>query len=668
MLGLLAYNQARFGSPLEFGQRYQLTSLGEVDRCHFGLDFALHNLRLYFFWPVSFTPDWPFVAARPLPEGPVGYYGGEELYCLAGLFPFLWLVLGTFGLLRPRPADSTGTLRANVVVMGAIYFVMGGLILSFFSATERYMVEFVPVLMLLALVGALVVEEALAGGFRIWGFRLGLILTALVTISSGILISFDYHQRSMRRTDPAGWQQLERMVGQTARTLRLVEPPAYGYRLQIEFRPSRVGGVETLAITSNAKFPARIVVEYGSGRKVRLGVEAPDRPRRWGDWFEADSDGKVECAIHLPELAPPNSIAGGSASQAWQSRAATLITARGRTVLAIRGMSARNPGQTLAVAPTFSGRIAGLKPKPFWPEQELPEVRSSWFLTGPAPRNAGERIPLLTGSRPPGAELLLLEGVRPGIARLINATPDGTETSSAEFGLNPEVPVLVEIEHEAIWPSSLADELPQPMPIRVNGVLVWRSAFSAGRLDPDKIQVASNPEGWARASKTATGWRILSEAPARGEEEALRLRVILPQIPAGSAEPLLVLGEVGQADIVGLRHVGNGRWVFFLDRWGIALQQGEPLSLVAGAEHEIAISLPLFRSSAGARLAGGQVAVDVDGRPALRASSDLAGFSFKDLRVGRNDLGATTCSAGFTGWLLAARWQARLGAVEPKLP
>lgn len=668
MLGLLAYNQARFGSPLEFGQRYQLTSLGEVDRSHFGLDFARHNLRLYFFWPVSFTADWPFVAARPLPEGPAGYYGGEELYCLAGLFPFLWLAFCTGGLVRPRPADPAGTLRANAAAMAGAFFVVGGLILSFFSAAERYMVEFVPVLMLLALVGALVFEEALLGGVRIWGARLGLILMALVTISSGILISFDYHQRSMRRTDPAGWRQLERMVGQTARTLHLAEPPAYGYRLQIEFGASRAGEVETLAATSDPKAPARIVVEYGAGRKVRLGVEASDATRRWGDWFETDSDGTVECGIHLPELAPSGPAAGGSTAEDWQSRAATLITARGRTVLAIRGMPSRNPGQTLVAAATFSGRLSGLRLKPFWPEQEFPDVQTSWFLTGPAPRNPGERIPLLAGIRNPGGEILLLEGVRPGAARLVVANSDGRETSSAEFAVNPDVPTLVEIEHEAVWPWSRTEELARPMPVRVNGMLVWRIALFPGRLDPDKIQVASNPDGWGRAPKKPVGWRILTEAPARKGEEALCLRVMLPQIPAGSAEPLVVLGEVGQADIVGLRHVGNNRWVCFLDRWGIPLQEGEPMSLDPGVEHEIAISLPLFRSSAGGKQAGNQVAVDVDGRAALRALSDLAGFSFKDLRVGRNELGATTCSPEFTGWLMAPRWQAALGSLEPQVP
>jgi hypothetical protein len=80
LLALAWYNSARFDSPFQFGQKYQLTSVREGEMNHFGIDYVWHNLRLYFAWPVRWTIDWPFIGARAFPPGPSGYYGGEHVY------------------------------------------------------------------------------------------------------------------------------------------------------------------------------------------------------------------------------------------------------------------------------------------------------------------------------------------------------------------------------------------------------------------------------------------------------------------------------------------------------------------------------------------------------------------------------------------------------------
>lgn len=214
-IGLAWYNYARFDSPFQFGQAYQLTSLKEGEVHHFQLRFLLHNLRVYFAWPVHWTADWPFIASTPFPPGPPGYYGGEELYWLAVLAPVLWFALF---LIRPLKTAAE-SWREMMLAIVAVYLPLQVFMLVFFSAAERYMVEFLPPLMLLALCGLLRAEQMAEQrrSLRVL-FRLAASLAIVVTICVGLLASFDYHGRSMKRTAPETWHRIAAVA----------EPPVHG--------------------------------------------------------------------------------------------------------------------------------------------------------------------------------------------------------------------------------------------------------------------------------------------------------------------------------------------------------------------------------------------------------------------------------------------------------
>ena len=73
VLGLLAYNHARFGEWLEFGLRYQLTSVIESESRHFSLTYVPFNFHVYFLSLLRWSPAFPFVGGivlPPLPPGP----------------------------------------------------------------------------------------------------------------------------------------------------------------------------------------------------------------------------------------------------------------------------------------------------------------------------------------------------------------------------------------------------------------------------------------------------------------------------------------------------------------------------------------------------------------------------------------------------------------------
>ena len=207
-IGLGWYNYARFGSVTEFGQHYQLTGLNERVSHHFSPRFILYNLRVYFAWPVRWTSEWPFLGSRPLPPWPSGYFSGEELYCLAVLFPVMWFAPLGVVLWRRGTRGVNAGFGSVVAMVAAIFLPLAFVMLCFFYAAERYMVDFVPTLMLLALCGAFVVERAANADWTRRFARMAIAIAALTTIASGILASFDYHGRNMRDSAPATWRAI----------------------------------------------------------------------------------------------------------------------------------------------------------------------------------------------------------------------------------------------------------------------------------------------------------------------------------------------------------------------------------------------------------------------------------------------------------------------------
>ena len=91
VLPLMAYNVARFGSPLDFGNDYQMTV---TDMTRFVQPTAnfLPSVGAYLFLPLRFTSEFPFIGMTPMAFREWGYY---ELMA-GGLFtacPLLLLAL-----------------------------------------------------------------------------------------------------------------------------------------------------------------------------------------------------------------------------------------------------------------------------------------------------------------------------------------------------------------------------------------------------------------------------------------------------------------------------------------------------------------------------------------------------------------------------------------------
>ncbi len=161
-LGLMLYNALRFDNPFEFGWRYQLAGERQIARQLFSLRYLWFNFRVYFLEPAHWSGRFPFIHDITVPPLPVGHGGVEHPFGVLTNIPLVWLALAVPLAWRGRPADARSALCGFAAAV-AVFFGISTLTLSlFFAACTRYEVDFLPALVLLAVIGVLGAERALA--------------------------------------------------------------------------------------------------------------------------------------------------------------------------------------------------------------------------------------------------------------------------------------------------------------------------------------------------------------------------------------------------------------------------------------------------------------------------------------------------------------------------
>jgi tetratricopeptide (TPR) repeat protein len=161
-LGLMLYNFLRFDSPFEFGLRYALSGDRRSTVRPFGLRYLWFHFRVYFLEPARWSGRFPFVHDITVAPVPAGHGVVEHPFGVLTNIPVVWLALAVPLAWRGRSGQTRSTLCGFLAAL-AVLFVTNTLALSlFFSASIRYEVEFLPALVLLAVVGILGLERTLA--------------------------------------------------------------------------------------------------------------------------------------------------------------------------------------------------------------------------------------------------------------------------------------------------------------------------------------------------------------------------------------------------------------------------------------------------------------------------------------------------------------------------
>ncbi len=147
LAGLGLYNQVRFGAVGEFGLQYQLTG----EKLHvaaltasFQPQYVASNALAYLLGPVDLTLSYPWLSAAGArgPAEPVAGLVFTLPFVLAGL----WLITRRADICR-RTCWLIGSLVGTTVLAAApVLLAVGG-------AQNRYMVDVVPALLLLAIIG-----------------------------------------------------------------------------------------------------------------------------------------------------------------------------------------------------------------------------------------------------------------------------------------------------------------------------------------------------------------------------------------------------------------------------------------------------------------------------------------------------------------------------------
>lgn len=228
VVGVGAYNAARFESPFEFGHRYQLTGQNLADAGFESLSPANipPNLYNYLVNPARPLPVFPYLKARwggfrmsilrlPVPED----YFTEQVTGLLLSSPFAVLALGSisrWSRVRRRAgtdiaagAGEEDGLAWLTAALGAIVLAEFAVVTTYTLGTMRYLGDFVMVLVLLASLsffdqlqlrrrqGRVVAAYAWLGvGLMIW------------TCLAGLLLGITGYHARFERLNPALFHQL----------------------------------------------------------------------------------------------------------------------------------------------------------------------------------------------------------------------------------------------------------------------------------------------------------------------------------------------------------------------------------------------------------------------------------------------------------------------------
>ncbi len=145
----MAYNQARFGSPWDFG-RFYLPSTTSADSKAFAAANMPENLRNYLLAPPKWTPDFPWI--EHVGWAPVEQTNrAEDMSSLLIASPFVLLAALCWPLWRR--GDHDPRLRIFTIATALSSLLMFVIMLSFVASARRYAQDFLPLWVILAFVG-----------------------------------------------------------------------------------------------------------------------------------------------------------------------------------------------------------------------------------------------------------------------------------------------------------------------------------------------------------------------------------------------------------------------------------------------------------------------------------------------------------------------------------
>ena len=524
---LLFYNFLRFGSIAEFGQNYQLAADNQNALRHFGLDFLWFNLQVYFWTPVRWMSYFPFVFGADLPKPPVGQFGVENPFGILFNVPLVWMVLCVF--IPPYSNLLHKIIRPKYWLWSLFWTFLSSVIFigCFGGACNRYQVEFLPALVLLAVIGIFTLEDRLAYANRIltWPARVLWIGLLLYSVAFNFFASCE-HWDLFRLRDPVNYSRLARIFNAPIASFeKFTNASASGpVELKLKFPPFTNRRVEPLLVTGYTKYADYVWVEYIDSSHLRFGIEHTSYGGPISSAIEIDYSKEHILFIEIASLYPPKEHSFHShleKNEARRIRTRAQVHLNGKEVLwgDVPAYDAspqtrwvgRNPWAQ-HLGSEFTGVIQTQKVlKPLLGPSTVPLApgiirMNLWIPSGKA---AGLHEPLVCTGMTGAGDLLYLRYVdEQNIALGFDHWNFGGPISQP-FKVDRSVPQRIEIHMGSLFPPhsepSANDPARRQLRVLWNGVSVLNGQYDFHPAYTDQVYFGTNPIGCSTATPEFSG-------------------------------------------------------------------------------------------------------------------------------------------------------------------
>jgi hypothetical protein len=675
--GLAYYNYIRFGSIVEFGIRYSLSTVNQSNMTLIGPEFYPKNLQLYLFHTADFIRYFPFFHAGDRPFGMLPHF---TLAGAALLFPLnkfrqklpldhRWINSSNFWL---------GTSCANLAIL-----------CLFFGGEDRYLIDFVPGALLLGCALLLACIKITNG----WNFthriltQTAILGLALWTLANGASFAFS------RRVASPLLTKVEQYSNSLVAKLETVGTTHHGpIEFKIRFPINKIGSREPLLSTGTLVGTGDIVyVVYPDAEHVQfgffhLGAGGPISPP-----IAIDYAATHRVTIHLGSLYPPRQH---PLFKTWSE--AQVNKVRRRLDIALNGQPALqasvnvynstpdgiNIGSNHLAADVcqtrFTGEILstqrlGARPPPIDDQSSTGPVRLT--LRFPAGMNTTPQ-PLVSTGQTGSGDLLSVQMTEDGKIRFIHDCWGSSDFTTEALSPIEKQEHTVDIEMGSLYAatdSTISPLMRRRLAIWLDDQLAVDIERPFNSASPDTVEFGFNAIQASSATGMFTGSLIKSERiasrPRAVSKEIwgpLALKVRFPIDAVGLKEPLICLGTFGAADIIFVHYIDKTHIQFGLDHWGSALTLGPIIEIQPESSYNLTFDLASLYPPVGHqrnpkskdllyKRNQDMFRVLMDEQIVFSSFQKAYPSTQEQVAIGRNDLSAASCRRLFSGEILSQK-------------
>ena len=670
---MATYNFVRFGSPLEFGLNYQFAAVDMRGVQLFGWSRIGLAFDGYVLAGGEYSRYFPFI--RQTTENI-----GLLTWAPFALIAFAWPLMACSARYRERD----WVLGVGAPLLGAM--VNFGSLMVYYYVFDRYVLDFLPAFMLVACVMVSVGLAMLKVGRRWW-------VTAVI-----LLVAYTgAHSFVHGLPSPAASPTMERWAQLLNRLPAWYEQVA-GVKFgavdaEVEFLEGTPGVTEVLLATARGR--DQLTVRYLGARRAQIQFSPVESAGPASEPFDFEPGRRYRLHADLGSLYPP---AEHAAYRGWEGTEITRLQRRvavsldGRELLdfsssfheAAPDRFELGGNSASRLVPPFRGRVT-LVSRGGLPARSALVAPND--VAGPVqlrlrfpPFTAQVGQPLIATGRSGAGDLFYVFYAGPNRLRFGHDSwnSQGAETETVFY--DPEVAHTVEVDMGSLHPGAVPADLAagrEHLRVRFDGRSIYDAPRPFNPARASEIFYGHNGIGASTSEPNFAGPRLehrrLAGWPAAPAGGGRLLTVRLPAARVGRSEPLLVTGKQGAADVIFIRYSDAGHFQIGFDKWGYGGPISPPIAFSPAQPVEIEISLGALygatvfdATSVDAetlRRLKRTVQVRVDGSVVLQTAAEGYPAGAGEIYVGRNPVGASSCSETFTGEMLRTEF---LGAVELK--